>query len=287
MKPAPFEYYAPTTIANALQVLRDVESARPLAGGQSLVPMMAVRLARPAALVDLNTISELTGISEEDGSLVIRSMTRQAMVLHSDVVGRRVPLLIEALANVGHPATRARGTIGGSVANADPASELPVAMVALDARFVIAGQQGHRTVAAQEFFTGMFETALGTDELLIEIRIPFQRGVSSFLEISRRKGDFAIVSVAVKLSVDAEKRCAGVAVVFGGIGPTPTRCSAAERELLGRALDDSAIAASVSATPLELVELDSHGASRSYRHRLARVLLGRALKVASSRGEVR
>ena len=287
MKPAPFEYYAPTTIAGALQVLRDVESARPLAGGQSLVPMMAVRLARPAALVDLNTISELTGISEEDACLVIKSMTRQATVLHSEEVAHRVPLLIEALSNVGHPATRARGTIGGSVANADPASELPVAMVALDARFLIAGQKGHRTVAAQEFFTGMFETALGADELLIEIRVPFQRGVSSFLEISRRKGDFAIVSVAVKVSVNTETRCDGAAIVFGGIGPTPTRCSAAERELLGRTIDESAIADSISATPLELVELDSHGASRSYRHRLARVLLARALKIASSRGEAR
>jgi carbon-monoxide dehydrogenase medium subunit len=283
MKPAPFEYFAPSSVATALRLLKDVEQCRPLAGGQSLVPMMAARLARPAALVDLNRISELSQIAERGGTLILGSMSRQSDVLESEQVTRSAPLLIETLANVGHPATRARGTIGGSAANADPAAELPVALVALGARFLIANLEGERFVDAAEFFRGMFETAIAENELLTEIHIPREEGSSAFLEVSRRKGDFAIASVAVRLKLDRDRKCERFVVVFGGMRSVPTRCEQVEQELIGRYVDSQAITRAVAAIPADLVDLDNSGVSSSYRHYLAEVLLARSLRLALSR----
>lgn len=286
MKAAAFDYFAPTTISEAVSLLSSLSEARLLAGGQSLVPMMATRLARPEALIDLNRIAELTVMTEADGELCIGSMVRQAALLASPRVAALVPLLTETLSNVGHPPTRARGTIGGSLANADPAAELPVAMVALDAGMMLQGPKGVRRVEAADFFVGMFETALQDNELLVEIRIPAPiRAGTSFLEIARRKGDFAIVAVAARIWLDRSGCCGGAAIVFGGVGPVPVRCLPAEQILRGRIPDDAAIADAVDGIPADVVESISHGGGRAYRQKVLRVLVRRALETARARCE--
>jgi carbon-monoxide dehydrogenase medium subunit len=285
LKPAPFDYFAPSAIEEAIGLLAQYrDDARPLAGGQSLVPMLAFRIARPSVLVDLNRIAELTGIDAQDKVLCIGAMTRQAEVLASPVVAERAPLLIYALSNVGHPPTRVRGTIGGSLSHADPAAELPVAMVALDAEFVLRGKEGKRAVKADAFFLGSFDTAITSGELLEEIRIPLPSTAScAFQEVSLRKGDFAIASAAVLLHVSKDGRCEGVRIVLGGVGATPARCAEAERMLVGRNLDPLAIKEAASVLPWDQFDLDSHAASRDYRLRIAPILAARALADALAR----
>ena len=204
MKPAPFEYFRPDTLDEALALLAEHEDAKPLAGGQSLVPMLNFRLARPAALVDLAEIDELAGVRVEDGTLVVGAMTRQWDLEHSSDA---FPLLREALAHVGHTATRCRGTVGGSLAHADPTAELPVCALALGAELVTS----RRVIPAEEFFVSVFTTALEPDELLVEVRFPAPAGPTAFLEHAHRHGDFAVVCVAR----------AGDRVAVGGVGPTP------------------------------------------------------------------
>lgn len=285
MKPAPFEYFAPTTIENAIDLLAAHDQARPLAGGQSLVPMMNLRLARPSALVDLNRIPGLAGITEVDGELRIGGMTRQATMLHSPLVARLAPLLIEALGCVGHPPTRARGTIGGSLSNADPAAELPVAMLALGAQLVVRSAIGERLIGASEFFRGMFETVMSDGELLIEIRIPSSApGVTSFVEVARRRGDFAVVSAATRLVLDEAGCCTCARIVLGAVGPVPVHCRASEEFLMGRILTDAAVAEAAAAVASDLIEFETRGASRSYRLAVGRVLVRRSLEAARNRG---
>jgi carbon-monoxide dehydrogenase medium subunit len=282
MKPAPFKYFAPANLDQAIELLAADDQARPLAGGQSLVPMMNFRLARPSALVDLNRIPELSDIREVDGALHIGSMTRQAALLASPVLQRRAPLVTDALAFVGHPPTRARGTIGGSLANADPAAELPVVALALDAEFAVRGLGGERVIHAGDFFQGMFENAIGDGELLTEIRIAprLPRAGHAFLEFSRRHGDFAIISVAVNLTLDNSDRCESSRIVLGGVGPIPVRCETVEAQLQGRVLNETTIDVGSDAIHADSIELESRGASRHYRLHLARVLLKRALQQA-------
>jgi len=285
VKAAPFDYEAPTTLGDALDLLRDNEDARPIAGGQSLVPMLALRLARPALLVDLNRIERLSRLSMTGELLRIGATVRQADVLRSDVVARHAPLLIETLHNVGHPPTRARGTIGGSLAHADPAAELPVAMIALDAEMIVTSANGERVIPAEDFFRGAFETALKPGEMLVAVDVPKQAGTAAFIEVAPRKGDFAIVSVAARL-IERDGTCASCALVLGGIADRPIRCSETEAALAGEILDDSAIAGAVAELPLDAVTMDSRLASASYRKRLIPTLVRRALASAISRGAV-
>ncbi len=204
MKPSPFAYHRPATLDQALAILAENEDAKPLAGGQSLVPMLNFRLARPSALVDLSAIEELAGIRVEDDMLVVGAMTRQWDLEHSPDV---FPLLRDALAFVGHTATRCRGTVGGSLVHADPTAELPVCAVALGAELVTS----RRTIPAEEFFVTVFTTALQPGELLVEVRFPAPSGRTAFEEHAHRHGDFAVVCVAV----------VGDRVAVGGIAPTP------------------------------------------------------------------
>lgn len=204
MKPVPFEYFRPETLEEALALLAAHEDAKPLAGGQSLVPMLNFRLARPAVLVDLGEIDELAGVRVDDGALVVGAMTRQWDLEHSPDA---FPLLREALAYVGHTATRCRGTVGGSLAHADPTAELPVCALALGAELVTS----RRVIPAEEFFVSVFTTALEPDELLVEVRFPAPAGPTAFLEQAHRHGDFAVVCVAR----------AGDRIAVGGVGPTP------------------------------------------------------------------
>ncbi|HKP17487.1 MAG TPA: FAD binding domain-containing protein [Gaiellaceae bacterium] len=217
MKPAPFSYHRPRTLAEALALLAEDPDAKPLAGGQSLVPMLNFRLARPSALVDLGAIDELVGIRVEDGAVVVGAMTRQWDLERSDAAH---PLLRAALAFVGHTATRCRGTVGGSLVHADPTAELPVCAVALAAELVTSSG---RTIPAEEFFVSVFTTALELGELLVEVRFPRAEGPWAFEEHAHRHGDFAVVCVAV----------AGERVAVGGVAPTPLSWDGGELEAIG------------------------------------------------------
>jgi len=285
MKPVAFDYTAPDTFADALALLAlHGDEARPLAGGQSLMPMLALRLARPGVVVDLNRIGALAHITREGEEIVIGAMTRQAALLRSPLIRETVPLLAEALAEVGHPPTRARGTIGGSLAHADPAAEMPAVMVALDAQVVVSGPAGDRAVPAAEFFQGPLQTTLATGELLRAVRIPLPcAGGSAFLELARRRGDFAIIETAVHLALSADGSCTSVRVVLGAVGPTPLRCEGVETALAGRRLSSSLIAEAARAVPTEAFDMHSHHASLDYRIRVAPVVVRRALETAARR----
>jgi CO/xanthine dehydrogenase FAD-binding subunit len=216
VKPAPFEYFRPASLDEALALLAEHEDAKPLAGGQSLVPMLNFRLARPPALVDLAAIGELAGIRVEDGTLVVGATTRQWDLEHSSDA---FPLLREALAFVGHTATRCRGTVGGSLVHADPTAELPVCALALGAELVTS----RRTIQAEEFFQAVFTTALEPGELLVEVRFPAPSGPTAFVEHAHRHGDFAVVCVAR----------AGDRIAVGGVAATPVLWVGGELEPVG------------------------------------------------------
>jgi CO/xanthine dehydrogenase FAD-binding subunit len=265
MKPAPFEYIAPQSVAGALAALG--EDAKALAGGQSLVPLLNFRLARPAMLVDLNAIDELSFVRKSGGTLHIGALTRQATLLRSSVVERGWPLLRRAVAHVAHPAIRNRGTVGGSVAHADPAAELPVALTALDARFhVRSAQRGERTIGASDFFVAPLMTALAPDELLVEIEVPPLRdgARAGFVEHARTHGDFAMAGAAV---VRTGTEHAAIALL--GAGPTPLRVPDAERALCNGA--SAAEAAGIAGA-----ELDD-----DYRRALTTELVRRAIEEAA------
>jgi CO/xanthine dehydrogenase FAD-binding subunit len=264
MKPAPFAYEAVATTDEALVALQD-EGARPLAGGQSLIPLMNFRLAFPERLVDLNPVAALAGIAEVDGGLRIGAMTRQSALERSARVARGWPLLTTAVAHVGHTATRNRGTVGGSVAHADPAAELPVALTALGARFHIRGPSGDRSLSAGELFTGALTTALAPGELLVAVEVPEPPPGArmGFAEHARTHGDFAVAGTAVVLAPEGH---ASVALL--GAGPVPLRDVAVEQ-----ALRDGATAVEAAARAAGEV-------TDPYRRALLRAMTRRALQRA-------
>jgi CO/xanthine dehydrogenase FAD-binding subunit len=287
MKPATFEYHRPETLDEALAIFAQLGSdAKPLAGGQSLVPAMNFRLARPEVLVDLNRLDPLVYIDEgQDGGLRIGAMTRQRSAERSSVIARQAPLLAEAMPWVAHPQIRNRGTIGGSLAHADPAAELPAVMVALDARLVLKRSTATRTVPARDFFTGILTTVLEPDELLTEIQIPAApaRTGAAFMELARRHGDFALVGVAVAITLDGKGSCDSVRILLLSVGDGPVLATRASAALRGNTPTAPRIeeAARVVATEIDPPS-DIH-ASSSYRRQLARVLVRRALTTAVSR----
>jgi aerobic carbon-monoxide dehydrogenase medium subunit len=286
MKPAPFEYFDPTTVPAALSLLaRHGEEAKLLAGGQSLVPLMNMRLARPGHVIDLNRIVELAYIEEMEGGLRIGSMTRQDALEHSPTVAARCPLLPEALALIGHPAIRNRGTIGGSLAHADPAAELPAAILALDGRISVTSLRGTRRLPVTSFFVGALTTALAPDEVLTEIELPALPPATGtcFLEVARRHGDFALVGAAVIVSACPDGSCGHVRLAFCGAGDTPVRVERAEALLAGRRPDPELLT-EVEALVRETLEpgSDLH-ASADYRREVAGVLARRALVLAWKR----
>ena len=250
MKPAPFDYHRPESVEEALSLLaRHGYDAKLLAGGQSLVPAMNFRLSQPAVLVDLNRVPDLAYVHERDGALRIGAMTRQRAAERSEAVARRAPLLAEALPFVAHAQIRNRGTMGGSIAHADPAAELPAVMLALGARFHLAGPNGPRAVAAEDFYTGLFGTALEPEEMLTEIEIPAARPGAgwAFDELSRRHGDFALAGVAASVVLDASGRCAQARVALLGVGDGTVLARAAADALEGQEPTDEAIRAAAEA----------------------------------------
>jgi len=288
MKPPAFEYHRPETLDEALALLAEHEDAKPLAGGQSLIPAMNFRLAAPAALVDLGRLTELRGLAaasdKEAGGVRFGAMTTHAALETSPLVAQRAPLLAETIGFVAHPQIRNRGTLGGSLAHADPAAELPAVMVALEATLTLQRAGAERRVPAEQFFTGLFATALEPGELITRVEIPpaLPQSGSAFLELSRRHGDYALVGVAVVVTRDAG-RVAGARIVLFSVGEGPVRAGSAERALTGSAGDPAAIRAAAEAVQQDIdPPADSH-ASAAYRRQLATVLTGRALAAALER----
>ena len=286
MKPPPFEYHDPSSVEEALALLREHgDEAKALAGGQSLVPLLNFRLARPRHLVDLNRIPSLDYIREDDGAVAVGAMTRQRAVERSPLVRERCPLLAEAMPLVGHFQIRNRGTVGGSLAHADPAAELPAVVTALGGALVARRAGGQRVLPAERFFVAYLTTALAPDELLVEARFPAPppRSGSAFLEVSRRHGDFALVGVAAVVTLDEGGVLTHAALALTGVGPTPVLAEAAAQLLVGdrptpRAFEAAAREVSGGLRP----DADLH-ASAEYRRHVAGVLARRALARAVER----
>ncbi len=282
MKPARFDYHAPTSLDEAVALLqRYGGDAKILAGGQSLMPLLNFRLSRPTALIDLNRIASLAFIREHDGQVRLGAMTRQRTIEFSPVVAQRLPLLREATKWVGHLPIRTRGTIGGSIAHADPSAEYPAVLTALEGEVVARGPTGERVVKAKDLFLTYLTTSLESDEVLVEIRLPVMPVGAGFAleEFARRHGDFAIVAIAAMVVPNAA-RCRQARLATAGAGPVPVRLRAAEEILERDGVTDAAIdAAARRAAELVSPDSDIH-ASADYRRHLTMVLTRRALKRA-------
>jgi CO/xanthine dehydrogenase FAD-binding subunit len=286
VKPPTFDYLAPTSVDETLAILAERgDRAKLLAGGQSLVPLMSFRLVRPQHLVDLNGVAGLAGICEDDGHLVIGAMTRQRAVETSELVSRSCPLLAEAIPQIGHVQIRNRGTIGGSLAHADPAAELPAVVAALEGELVVSSVRRRRVLTPEQFFLGYLTTATEPDEMLQEIRLPVmpKRTGSAFLEVNRRHGDFALVGVAATITLDEAGVCTASALALTGVGPTPVVAREAVRSLVGAkpspaAFEEAGRRVSAALRP----DSDLH-ASSEYRQHVGGVLARRALARAYER----
>jgi aerobic carbon-monoxide dehydrogenase medium subunit len=285
MTPKKFDYYSPSTISEAIQALHDNEDAKVLAGGQSLLALMKLRLAAPSLLVDISKLQDLSYIREDKEYIGVGALTTHDIVEHSPVIKKHFALLIDAASKIGDQQIRNVGTIGGSSCHADPAADLPTALAAANASFVIRGGKGERVVPATEFFVGLFETAVGHDEVLSEIRLRYMppKSATAYIKHSRREGDFAIVGTGVALTMGDGNVCKDIRIALGAVGPKPLRAKSAEDHLKGKMLDDKTIAeaaerANEGADPPS----DMHG-SREYRMEMIKVFTRRTVKLAMSR----
>ena len=271
MKPAPFAYKKARSLDEAIALLGE-KDARLLAGGQSLIATLNMRLSSPSLLIDINGIDGLAGISRNGDTVEIGALTRHAHVEHSDMIAKHVPLVARAMPHIGHPAIRNRGTLGGSIAFADPAAELPACLLALDGEIEAAGPKGKRTIKAQDFFKGLFETALAPQELLTAIRVPTANKDTrvGFAELARRHGDYAIVGLAASARADGQ-RLADVRLAYFGVGNTPVRAKKAEAALAHGNIDGA----------VDALDLDPHDdvqATAKVKKHLAGVLLRRVAR---------
>ena len=262
-----------------------------IAGGQSLVPMLAFRLLRPSWLIDVNEIAALKFVAVENDAVRIGAATRQCVVAADDALAKRLPLLRQALEWVGHVQTRNRGTVGGSLVHADPSAELPLAAQVLGARMILRRYDGRRTVAADEFFAGPMMTSIEPQECLEEVHWPMWNGArvgSAFTEVSRRHGDFAIVAAAAQVALDGNGKCTRAAFGIGGAGPTPLAFPKVAQQLVGSRLEADAVQSAVDQAAKELEPGSDTHATASYRRHLARVLSARVLRSAyeQARGAV-
>jgi CO/xanthine dehydrogenase FAD-binding subunit len=281
MKPAPFEYVRPGSLAEACELLAGDEDARVIAGGQTLVPMLAMRLARPAKLIDILRLPELAGIREQAGAVIVGATTRQAQAERDSVIRASVPMLARVLPWVGHPPTRNRGTVGGSIANADPSAEIPLVAVTLGAEIMLATTDGPISTPADDFFIGPMLTTIGQGDCVSAVRFPVwphKRIGVGFFEISARRSDFAFVAAAAQVALDDDGRCIEVALGVGGVGDRPLRLDVSS--LVGTELDSASAAEAVNAASVELDAMSDLHASAAYRRRVATVLCIRALEEA-------
>ncbi|MBB4260561.1 MULTISPECIES: xanthine dehydrogenase family protein subunit M [unclassified Bradyrhizobium] len=285
MKPPPFEYLAVDSVQAATAALAEANGdGKLLAGGQSLLPMLNFRLLRPSVLIDINRISDLSYIRDEGGHIRIGALTRHRIVEVSDLVATHLPVLSEAMGYVAHLAIRNRGTIGGSLSHADPAAELPMMSMLLDAELELASAEGSRTVKAADFFVGALTTDLAEGEMLVSVSFPKCRaGVGyAFEEVARRSGDFALACVAICLERDGD-RISSARVGMMGVGETPMRASEAEALLVSRPFDDALVSDAVSAIRIAVEPNTDLHASADYRRHLVGVLAERAIRRAWSR----
>lgn len=288
MKPAKFEYFDPSTVAEAVGLLEKYGAeGKILAGGQSLVPLMNFRLAQPQYIIDINKVAGLSYLREKDGLLLIGALTRHRELERSELIKAKCPLLSEAASFIGYAQIRNRGTIGGSLAHADPASELPAVALCLGAKVKAVGPRGERTIEAGDLFQTYLTTSLEADEMIIEVQMPaLKPGAGwAFIEISRRQGDFAIVGVGAALSLDAKKICREAKIAIAGVAPTPIRADEACAILKGETLGDSVIEEASKRASHQLEPDSDIHASSDYRKDMARVFTARALKLALSRAK--
>jgi carbon-monoxide dehydrogenase medium subunit len=286
VKPASFEYHAPETVADAVGLLAEhADECKPLAGGQSLVPMLALRLTRFEHIVDLNRVPELVGTTRSNGTIRIGAMTRQRAVEHDAEVASAAPLVAQAMPFIGHTQIRNRGTFGGSVAHADPASELPAVTLALGAEMEIASKDATRRVAAADFFEGTWTTCLADDELLVAVHVPVWEGRCGFAfdEVARRSGDFALSGVAAGVELDGKGGVQRAALGLLGMGSTPMRAPEAEQALLGRSpsAPDIDEVANLAVSGLEPTD-DVH-ATAQYRRKVGAHLVRKTVEAAMAK----
>jgi CO/xanthine dehydrogenase FAD-binding subunit len=288
VKPAPFDLFVPDTVEEALALLAEHgDDAKVLAGGQSLIPVLNFRLAKPSVLIDLNRIPSLAGIEALDRGVRIGAMTRQREAERSTIVADCAPLMAEALPFVAHVQIRNRGTVGGSLAHADPAAELPSIMLVLDATFRLRTSTRERRLAATDFFTDFFATALSADELIVDMEVPAvaDRSGFAFMEIARRHGDFALLGVAATVALDEAGRCREARLAYVNAGPGPTRATTAEALATGADPGASLWEAMADAAASDLDFASDVHASAEYRRHLAGVLTKRALTRALERAQ--
>ena len=288
MKPAPFDYVAPTTINEACSALAAAGGgATVLAGGQTLVPLLNLRMSQPFIIVDLNKVAELQGIARANGCTRIGSMTRQCDVIASEALARDLPVLVQAMRHVGHHQTRNRGTVGGSIALGEPAAEVPATAVALDATIEARSTRGSRHIPAREFYLGPYMTVLEADELVTGITFPdWPTGhITLFREVAQRPGDFALVGMVGALSV-AGGKIARAGLAWFGMGPTPIRAKAAEQMLLGKAIDGFDPQGVAECAIAETAPFDDQHAGAEYRRTVGRRIFARTLREALRIGEL-
>jgi len=284
VKPAPFTYHCPETLGEALELLARLENVRVLAGGQSLMPMLNLRLVAPDHLVDLGRIEELVGIEQTADGLALGAMTTQRAIERSALVRERCPLLSEAIEHVGHQQTRNRGTIGGSLCHLDPAAELPLVAAALDATLVAVSKSGQRRIRFADFPAGYLTSQLRHDEIVTRVEFPALRAGTgwAFVELARRPADFAIAAAAALLTVDSADTIRDARIAVGGLGPAPLRIAAAEQALIGQKYRDGLLASAGAAVAACPAEGDALYPS-DYRRELAGVMAKRALEKAAGR----
>lgn len=288
MIPAPFDYHRPSSLDEAIGLLKQHgEQAKVLSGGMSLLPTLKLRLGAFAHLVDINRIPGLDGIREDGGTLRIGAMTRQAALERSELIRRKYPILADAVPLIADPLVRNRGTVGGNVANGDPANDQPAIMIALGATLVARGPKGERTIAANRFYTGLYETALARDEILTEIRIPVPPAKSggAYQKLKRKTGDFAVAAVAVQMTLDAKGAVASCGIALTNAGPTPLEAADAARFLAGKTPDAKTIAEAAKLAAAKANPSADHRGSVEYKKDMARVLAARALQTALERAQ--
>jgi len=287
MIPPAFDYAEPKSLNEAIALLGQNPEAKVLAGGHSLLPAMKFRLATPAMLIDLNKISGLEYIREEDGWLKLGALTREGQIDKSPLVKQKYPLLADTARMIADPLVRNMGTVGGNLAHADPANDHPATMLAYGAQVVAQGPRGQRVIPIAEFFVGPFTTSLAHDEILTEIRIPAQKAGDGgcYLKIERKVGDYATAAVAVQITVGPSGRCTYAGIGLTNLGLTPIKCTAAEAALVGKALDEATFkqAAQLAAEAAE--PADDHRGSADYKRALTKTLTVRALKTALERAK--
>lgn len=288
MIPSSFDYVAPTSLDEAIAILGEHSGeAKVLSGGQSLIPMLKLRLAAPTVLVDINRIGGLDYIAERDGALRIGALAREAELERSGLVRTKYPILTDTAAVIADPLVRNTATICGNVAHGDPGNDHPATMIALGASFTARGPNGTRSIPAREFFRGLFETALAPDEIVTEIVIPAPpaRSGGAYLKLERKVGDYATAAVAVQLTLDANNACTRAGIGLTNVGATPIAATQAESFLLGKPLDDATVAQAAQLAAAAAEPFEDRRGSPEYKRDVVRVLAARAIRLAAQRAQ--